>query len=240
MSIDFRRHFRIQPGERVLDLGCGSGRHTIEACLWPCYTVGVDLSRHDLLRARWMLADKQRRKIARGHADFIVADAQFLPFRDGAFDRVMCTEVLEHIPDDRQGMRELARVLRGGGEIAVSVPNYLPERVFWRLSWEYWHTPGGHVRIYRPGEAARALEGNGLELHTRRYRHSIQSVYWFFRCLFGKNNENFIFVRLLQHFINWYHHRRRLRMLELAESVADLVIGKDMILYGRKPESSPS
>jgi SAM-dependent methyltransferase len=224
----------------VLDLGCGSGRHTIEACLWPCRTVGVDLSHGDLLRARWMLADKQRRKIALGHADFIVADAEHLPFRDDAFDKVICTEVLEHIPDDQQGMRELARVLRGGGEIAVSVPNYLPERVFWTLSWDYWHTPGGHVRLYRPGQVHRALERTGLEIHTRRYRHSIQSVYWFFRCLFGKNNENMIFTRYLQKFINWYHHRRRLRALELAEAVADLVIGKDMILYGRKPDSSRS
>ena len=235
VNIDFRRHFRIQPGERVLDLGAGEGRHTVEACRWPCRVVSVDLSRYDLLRGRYMLADLQRRGIAPGHADFVIADAQHLPFRDGAFDRVLCTEVLEHIPDDRQGLRELVRVLKPGGPIAVSVPSYLPERVFWTVSWDYWHTPGGHVRIYRPGQMWHLLEGEGVQVHTQRRRHSFQTFYWFLRCSFGKNNEDFLPLRLLTRFINWYHNRRRLPPLERIEAVLDLVLGKDMILYGHKP-----
>jgi SAM-dependent methyltransferase len=221
----------------VLDLGCGSGRHTVEACRWPCRVTGVDLSRQDLRVARYMLADLQRRKIAPGHADFVIADAQHLPFRDGAFDKVVCTEVLEHIPDDRAGVRELVRVLRAGGDIAVSVPSHGPEVVFWTISWEYWHSPGGHVRIYPPGEMWRMLEERGLQLRLQRRRHSFQTVYWFVRCVFGKDNDYFPLTRLLTRFINWYHNRRRVRPLEYVESVLDLVLGKDTILYGTKPAS---
>lgn len=237
VSVDFRRHLHIQPRENILDVGCGNGRHTIEACLWPCRAVGLDLSYEDLRRARYMLADLQRRGKASGHADFVVADAQHLPFRNGTFDKVICTETLEHVPDDRLAIRELHRVLRAGGDIAISVPNYWPEVLFWTLSWEYWHTPGGHVRIYKPGEMYRALTEGGIDLHTVRYRHSIQTAYWFLRCIFGKDREDFVLTTLFFKFINW-HHRARLRLLEFLEATANLVMGKDMILYGRKPVDS--
>ena len=237
VNIDFRRHFPIQAGERVLDLGCGSGRHTVEACRWPCRAVGVDLGRQELRVARYMLADLQRRGIAPGHADFVMADAQHLPFRDGAFDKVMCAEVLEHIADDLAGIRELVRVLRPGGDIAVSVPSYWPEVLFWTISWEYWHTPGGHVRMYRPGEMWRKLEEHGVRLRSERQRHSFQTLYWFVRCAFGKDNDYFPPTRLLTRAISWYHNRRRARLLEYVEAVLDLVMGKDTIIYGAKPLS---
>ncbi len=168
-----------------------------------------------------------------GRADFIAADAEHLPFRDGAFDKVLCTEVLEHIPDDQAGIRELYRVARPGADVAVSVPRYGPERVFWTLSWEYWHTPGGHVRLYRPGQMAGYLREHGFDLHATRYRHAFQSIYWFLRCTYGKNNENRLLPRTMLRFVNWYHHSRA-PLLERIEAAANLIIGKDMVLYGRK------
>ena len=245
VTIDFRRHFRLQPGEWVLDLGSGNGRHTIEACRWPCRVVSVDFDGEELRRARYFLRapegaspyerhSQQRKAGVAGWADFIVADAQHLPFREGAFDKVMCTEVLEHIPDDQAGMRELYRVAKPDADLAVSAPRYGPERVFWTLSWEYWHTPGGHIRFYRPGELIRALRQQGFELRTVRYRHAFQSVYWFLRCVFGKNYETRLLPRAMFRFMSWYHSARP-SLLERVEAVANLIIGKDMTLYGRKP-----
>ena len=83
-------------------------------------------------------------------------DGTRLPFADGTFDRIIASEVLEHIPDDQAALDELARVLRPGGTMAVTVPAWLPEQVCWALSDEY-HAPfveGGHVRIYRERRAA--------------------------------------------------------------------------------------
>lgn len=242
VNIDFHRHFHLQPGERVLDLGCGNGRHTLEAARFPVRVVGLDFSREDLRAAKFMYDDLVRKGEARGRADFIVGDAQNLPFKDGAFDKSLCTEVFEHIPDDRRGIREFVRVTKAGADVAVSVPNYWPETLFWTLSWDYWHTPGGHVRRYRPGEMWRILESQHIDVRFQRNRHSVQAVYWFLRCLFGKDNENFLPVRLTFKLINW-HHNRRIKLLERIEATANLVIGKDMILYGRKraaPAAAPS
>jgi SAM-dependent methyltransferase len=180
---------------------------------------------------------EQEREGIRGSGEFLVADAQHLPFKGSVFDRVLCTEVMEHIPDDRQGIRELHRVAKSGADVAVSVPRFGPERVFWALSWEYWHTPGGHIRVYRPGQMARYLEDQGFEVRTVRYRHAFQSVYWFLRCAFGKDNEARLVPRLFRKFIDWYHAARP-RALERAEAAANLVAGKDMVLYGWKPDAA--
>src|SRR5947209_5469031 len=75
-------------------------------------------------------------------------DATAMPFDDGSFDRVIAAEVLEHVPADQRALAEIARVLRPGGMLAVTVPAWLPERICWRLSDDYHNTPGGHVRIY--------------------------------------------------------------------------------------------
>ena len=72
-----------------------------------------------------------------------------LPVPDASVDRVMASEVLEHIPDDVTAMAEIARVLKPGGRVAVTVPRYGPERICWALSDEYHANEGGHVRIYR-------------------------------------------------------------------------------------------
>ncbi len=246
VTIDFRRHFPLERGDLVLDLGSGNGRHTIEMCAWRVRVVSVDVDPEELRRARYYLetpagvspfdldARKKHRRNNRGWADFIVADAQHLPFKDGIFDKVLCTEVLEHIPDDKQGIRELYRVAKPGAGVAVSVPRFWPERVFWWLSWEYWHTPGGHVRMYRPGEMYRYLTAQGFDIQKMRYRHSFQAIYWFLRCAFGKNNEGRLLPRTWMRFINWYH-RARPKVVEQAEATLNLIAGKDMVHYGRKP-----
>ena len=245
VTIDLRRHLRIQPGDFVLDLGSGNGRHTVEACRWPCRVVSVDVVADELRRARYYLRapeggspfeayHKQYKEGIPGWADFIVADAQHLPFRDEAFDKVLCTEVLEHIPDDQEVIQELYRVAKAGAEVAVSVPRYWPERIFWTLSWEYWHTPGGHVRMYRPGEMAGYLREKGFELQKTRHRHAFQAIYWFLRCTFGKDNENRLLPKTMFRFNSWYHSGRP-KFIERVEATVNLILGKDMILYNRKP-----
>ena len=82
----------------------------------------------------------------------------------------------------------------------------------------------------------RLLEEHGMTVQFERRRHASQSLYWFLRCIHGLPNENFPPVRLTWKLIN-VHHNRRIKALEYAETVASLVIGKDLIHYGFKRPS---
>jgi ubiquinone/menaquinone biosynthesis C-methylase UbiE len=218
----------------VLDVGCGEGRHISEACRWECRGVGLDVSRKNAKDA-WNLIDHQTRhhEIV-GRADLMVVDAQHLPFRDASFDKIVCTEVLEHVPDDNQVIRELVRVLKPGGLIAVSIPNYWPEIFFWNISWRYWHSIGGHVRFYKPGEMEKTLTAAGLNIYAQRLRHTIQGLYWVVCCTFDKKKDAFV-TKNVSRLIQW-QYRHRLRPLELFEAFLNPVLGKDRIFYARKPD----
>jgi SAM-dependent methyltransferase len=162
-------------GSRVIDVGCGDGRHIAEAARRGAFAVGLDYDAGELRKAR--------ARIGAQRVDLVVGDAARLPFHDSAFDAAICTETLEHLPDDAGAVREIARVLRGGGTLLGAVPSHFTELVFWKLSYGYWHTPGGHVRIYRPRELAALLRRSGLALADARYIHFVDSVVWLRFCL---------------------------------------------------------
>ena len=160
---------------RVIDVGCGDGRHIVEAARRGCFAVGLDYDAVELRRARARIGDER--------VDLVVGDASRLPFRDAAFDAVICTETLEHLPDDAGAMREIARLLRPGGTLLGAVPSHFTELLFWRLSYGYWHTPGGHVRIYRPRALVGQLAHVGLRVTDVRYVHFVDSLVWLRFCL---------------------------------------------------------
>ncbi|WP_049989763.1 class I SAM-dependent methyltransferase, partial [Natrinema salifodinae] len=160
-TIDFDR-IAPSPETRVLDVGCGEGRHVHAAALETvAEVVGVDLDPANLAAAR---ADYD--EYVAGESDvpvtFCAGDALRLPFADGAFDVVCCTEVLEHLPDYESALDELRRVCAPGGTLAVSVPRAGPERICWALSDEYHEVEGGHVRIFDREELRAAIERRGF------------------------------------------------------------------------------
>jgi SAM-dependent methyltransferase len=161
--------------KRVLDVGCGDGRHIREAAIRGCTSVGVDYDAGELAKARARLGGRR--------VELIAADASHLPFREAAFDAVICTETLEHLPDDAGAIGEIARVLCHGGRLLGAVPSHFTELLYWKLSYGYWHTPGGHVRIYRPRNLAAMLRRSGLRIEGLRYVHSVDSIVWLRFCL---------------------------------------------------------
>ena len=162
----------VQPGTRVLDVGCGVGRLMLRIARRGCRVTGVELIRADLRSARRLLGEVWQQ------VELIEGDGGRLPFADESFDFVTCTETLEHVADYGLALRELARVLRPGGNLAVSVPDTLPEIIARQLSELYRADPWGHRRIFTRGGIARAVEAAGPRVYARRLRNSVEAVYW--------------------------------------------------------------
>lgn len=104
----------VRPGDRILDLGSGSGWIAKELTPKSVRVISVDLSQKNLARVRIGLRQ--------GLADFVLADAYHLPFRDGSFDLIVASEVLEHLNSPVTGLQELQRVLLPKGKVVATTP----------------------------------------------------------------------------------------------------------------------
>jgi len=191
----------LQEGELVLDAGCGEGRHSLGAYEGTgCSVYAMDIDEPSLRMTRFWLDTVKEAGECDGDWHVLKGDVLHLPFKDGSFNRVVCSEVLEHVIDDAEAVRELVRVLKVGGVLAVSVPTYLTEVVYWRLAKNYSH-PGGHIRIYRVRGIVDLLQRNNLQVYAKRRKHAFHSFYWLLRCLFGLDNEKAFIPSLYNRFL---------------------------------------
>ncbi len=225
----------IRPTDRVIDLGCGTGRHVLELAKSPSTVLGADISRHDLRVGRYLLEIMRREGDVRARVHWLQTAGERLPFVDGAFDRVICTETLEHVDDDTVLARELVRVLKPGGILAVSVPDEYSEKMFWRLSESYRTHVGGHVRIYRRAGIVRLLRVAGLEPYAVRYRHALETAYWLSHVAFwsdwGQQGPvTGAFRRLLDS-----QRSRRSRIVSALDDIGNRILPKSIVVYSRKP-----
>jgi len=118
----------IEPDDRVLDVGCGTGFAT-EGLLAHVETVhGLDQSAHQLEQAYAKFG-----KTA-GPVRFARGDAERLPYRDDTFDVVWSSGSIEYWPNPVEGLRELRRVAKPGGQVLVVGPNYPRRTVFQKLA----------------------------------------------------------------------------------------------------------
>ena len=238
LTVDYDR-LGVGPGDLVLDLGCGFGRHAFEAARRGASVVALDAGPDEVAQVRATLgAMVDAGELAPDDpATAVQGNALALPFGDATFDRVIASEVLEHIPDDTAAMRELARVLKPGGAMAVTVPRCVPEAVNWALSDEYHDTPGGHVRIYRRSTLERRLRSVGLEPKGFHHAHGLHSPYWWLRSLVGPSNDSHPAVSAYHKVLVWDIVRAPF-VTRAADRVLSPLIGKSLVLYLSKPAVS--
>ncbi|HEX3947317.1 MAG TPA: class I SAM-dependent methyltransferase [Acidimicrobiales bacterium] len=236
LTVDYDR-LGVGPGDRLLDLGCGFGRHAFEAARRGAAVVALDAGDDEVAGVRDTFgAMLDAGELPPGApAGAVQGDALHLPFADGTFDRVIASEVLEHIPDDRAAMAELARVLRPGGTMAVTVPRCGPEFVNWALSDEYHDVPGGHVRIYRRSTLRARLSSVGLVPVGSHHAHGLHSPYWWLRCLVGPTNDANPAVAAYHKVLVWDIVKGP-KATRLADRALSPLIGKSLVQYLRKPE----
>ncbi len=182
LTVDLER-LRIRSGERLLDAGCGEGRHCFGALERGAEVVGLDLDRASLRAAAGGLR-RRGEELGRLGA-MLQGDTFALPFRDGTFDKVICSEVMEHVHDFTGAARELARVLRPGGLAAVTIPTATSEHLYLRVGDDYFESPGGHIRIFRPRELARGLARAGFATRGVGFAHALHTPYWVLRSVVG-------------------------------------------------------
>ena len=234
ITVDFNR-LDIKPGCRILDIGCGSGRHTCAAMRFrQVLAMGVDINFDDVLAAR----NRLKLHEALGECDggmwwISVADILELPFKNNFFDLVICAEVLEHIPDSKTAVAEIVRVLKPGRNLVVSVPRYLPERICWALSESYHSSANGHVRIYRKKELTDLLKSAGAQSWGIHYAHSLHTPYWWLKCWVGPARENSKPVNLYHRFLLW-DMMKRPWMTRLLEHLLNPLLGKSIVIYSKK------
>ncbi|MDX6284576.1 MAG: hypothetical protein QOG53_61 [Frankiales bacterium] len=237
LTVDYGR-LQVGPGDRVLDLGCGAGRHAYGALRRGADVIAVDWSVDEVAVVRDTMAamDVAGEVPPGAHMTALRGDLTALPFPDASFDRVIAAEVLEHIPADHDAMAEIARVLRPGGLAAVTVPRWFPERVCWALSEDYHTNPGGHVRIYKRHDLADKLNDVGLEEYGAHHAHGLHAPYWWLKCAVGVNSDHAL-PKLYHRMLVWDITARPLAT-RVAERALNPLIGKSLVLYLRKPEDA--
>jgi SAM-dependent methyltransferase len=231
LTVDYNR-LRLASGERLLDLGCGGGRHAFEAMRRGARVVALDSDAAEVKDAAALMAAMEAQDEGKGVA--VVGDATALPFPDGAFDRVIAAEVLEHIPPDRAAISELARVLRPGGTIAVTVPRWLPELVCWAISDDYHNVPGGHIRIYRQSALTGRMHAAGLEIYGHHHAHALHTPYWWLKCAVGVGDDQHRLVRAYHRLLVWDIVSAS-PLTRIPDRLLNPLIGKSLVVYARKP-----
>ncbi len=227
----------VAPGDRLLDLGAGGGRHAFEAMRLGAVVTAVDADAAEVKDTAAMMVavvTEAEPGSGMGTGTAAVGDALGLPFPDGSFDRVIAAEVLEHIPEDRSAIAELARVLCPGGTMAVTVPRWYPELVNWVLSEDYHLVPGGHCRIYRRSTLVERLSAAGLNLYGTHHAHALHSPYWWLKCAVGVGNDDHPLVRAYHRFLVW-DITAHTPFTRVPEAVLNPVLGKSTVVYLRKP-----
>ncbi len=242
LTVDYER-LGLHAGDRLLDIGCGFGRHSYEALRRGADVVSSDYSLPELVEVEnTVKAMDECGELPIGVASSSCnGDVTRLPFPDGAFDRIIASEILEHISDDVTALNELVRVLRPGGTFAATVPATLPEQICWQLTDDY-HAPkvqGGHVRIYGRGELAGRMEAAGLEVTHSHRAHALHSPYWWLRCAVGvtRDVEDNRLTHLYNRFLTW-DIMTQPAVTKIADRVLNPVLGKSLVVYGTRPISA--
>jgi SAM-dependent methyltransferase len=234
ITVDFKQ-IPARPGYRILDIGCGTGRHTCAAYgLKEVIVTGADIDIKDVAEAKTRLMYHDRLGAhGNGRWNLSIADITCLPFKNNSFDMIICSEVMEHIPDEILAAKELARVLKPGKRLAISVPRYLPERICWGLSRDYHLANAGHIRIYKKRDLLALFQEAGFKDRGSHFAHSLHTPYWWLKCLMGPEREDIPLVNLYNRFLTW-DIMKQPAVTRFFDYLLNPLIGKSLVVYFEK------
>ena len=219
----------------VLDMGCGEGRHAIGLYVdRKINAFGFDLSHKDLKIAEGRLNDFPASENNENGCFFGVSNINQLSFSNDSFDSVICSEVLEHVDSPEESVKELIRVLKPGGILALSVPRFLPEWICWKLSKGYQQMPGGHVRIFKHRTLKSLAVNEGVSYESFHWAHGLHSPYWWLQCLFWSTRDDSYLIKMYHKLLVWDLMKKPIST-RILEYILQPLIGKSLVMYFRKP-----
>jgi len=175
----------LQPEENdtILEVGCGSGENTEIITRKGAEVTAMEVSKDEIVDARKRVGDK---------ANFILCDAQHMPFRSKSFHKVLCLSVLEHIPEDSKAVSEIKKVMDESGFGVIGVPsenapffrdpvNFVLRKLGMKQLGFLGGRAWGHERHYTEESLKNLLKVSGLKItRFERTEHSIVSMFHFY------------------------------------------------------------
>ena len=232
LTFDFS-NIDLHPGAKILDVGCGEGRHIFGSlqAFQQAYCIGYDQHIPSLNICKDGLDFFQELDL--GATIFVQGSVYKLPFEDNSFDLIFCSEVLEHLDNYHLALDEIHRVLKPGGKFLPSVPSFWPEKICWMLSTDYQNMPGGHVRIFKKNQVISEITDHGFKYEKSERFHGLHSAYWWLRCIFWKTQESNWLVRQYKKFLEYQILQNPL-WLQKIETIMNPIFGKSIAFYFQK------
>lgn len=173
--------FLLEPNNNdvILDVGCGVGYQLSYVAKRSGYSIGLDLSSESLKEAK--------SKLRTYEVDFIQGSSNHLPFRSKVFDKILCLELLEHLPKPSKCVIEIERCLKTGGSLMISAPYkekimYIPCVHCGRLTpiWGHLHSFDERKIVRLVPESYRLLEKKYLNVLIRTHLKKFPFKIWLF------------------------------------------------------------
>jgi len=161
--------FPVLATDTVVDVGCGLGGNLRFCAEMASRAIGIDIDPEKVQATRKMLLDASLQNF-----EVIEGDGNPLPFSSASIDKIICTEVIEHVDDPMAYMRELLRVGKPGALYLLSVPGQLSEELIKSVAPADWFKKPNHIRILSAHDFKRLVEDAGLIVE----RHDFVSFYW--------------------------------------------------------------
>ena len=178
--------------KKVIDVGCGNGRHlkSLGFKLTKAEIIGIDQSEEEIKKLKEELEFSSCKN--NNSYKFINGDVRKMDVLDSSQDLVICSEVLEHVPNFEDVLEECYRILKPGAVMLISVPSYFPESLCWKFSKKYKQTPGGHIRIFKKNFLKERFTALNLKLFKYHREHALHSIYWILRARNNMEESNFL------------------------------------------------
>jgi SAM-dependent methyltransferase len=170
---ELARGVHVPASHTVVDVGCGDGAFIHFCARQGAEVIFIDRDEAALART----TAKIEASPARAHRG-IRSDCDPIPLADNSGDLVICTEVLEHVPDPEKFLLELIRVARPGGQLLITVPDSRSEHFVGATAPPQYFQEPNHIRIFSSQQFRELVLSAGLEIESQQFMGCFWSIYW--------------------------------------------------------------